>query len=225
MLQCIKSFVPRAFSQEIDPQKPVNMDVEYWRPVFSTTHLGGTPKDVFNNSAEPLEGPYVPCTPEKCGPLPNEVYASEPLLNQDGTPHLKRYVKHLQDAPENPMNAFMLWGTVGAATLGTIGLLAGSAFDVPVLGGLAGALIGGLAVGAVGAHRAAGDRIKLQWTVYPIPYTSYAGYKEQITPATQNGQQGYMHHYVPVLKTARVGEYKIPSIIHYKAGKEPKSGS
>lgn len=198
----------------IDPRKPVSMNVEYFTPIVVNAHLGGTPTDYFDQS--PTPGPYVPCTPEKCGPLPTEIYRNNPILGPDGTPRMRRGVKHLEDAPASVGNSFALWGIMGGAGAGTVGLLVGAAIGHPVLGTVLGSLVGGLGAGAIGAHRAQGDRIRLTWDVYPIVNTTYVGYKEEVTPAVQNGVSGYNHHFVPDLRGKKLGDYKIPRIEHYK---------
>lgn len=203
----------------IDPKKPISVDVEYWTPSFVRTHLGGTPEDVFDQDPNASEGPYVPCTPEKCGPLPNEIYRNNPVREADGSPKLQRLVKRLEDKPATPLDSFGLWGLMGGAAAGTIGILGGAMLGSPVLGGVIGSVLGGGIAGGVGAWRARGDCIRLVWDVRPIVETRYVGYKEEVRPAEQGGQKGYVHHFVPDLQAVTIGEYKIPRIEHYREGR------
>lgn len=128
----------------IDATKPVSLDIEYYVPVVTRAHLGGTPTDVFNQSPNPIEAPYTPCTPEKCGTLPNEIYRNNPIFEPDGSPRMRKVSKHFEDAPRGPISAGSLWAIIGGGAAGTVGVLGGALTGSPVVGGVLGALVGGL---------------------------------------------------------------------------------
>lgn len=200
----------------IDPTKPVSVTIDYFVPVVTRAHLGGTPDDVFNQSPDPIEAPYTPCTPEKCGTLPNEIYRNNPILEVDGSPRMRQLSKHFEDAPKGPVSAGSLWAIIGGATAGTLGVLGGALMGSPILGGVIGAVVGGVGAGAVGAYVNRGDRIRLVYDVHPIIDTKYVGFKEEIVPATQLGEKGYQHRFKPELRETKIGEYKVPRIEHYR---------
>ncbi|NDD31221.1 MAG: hypothetical protein EB084_23470 [Proteobacteria bacterium] len=218
MLSTVSTSRPPATPQPtaIDPKKPVSMTLRCYVPIYTNAHLGGTPEDVFNLSNTPIEGTFTPCTPEKCGVLPKEVYHYNPLLQPDGSPRFRAVDKHIEDAPKSPLAAGSLWGLIGGAAAGTLGVLGGAVIGSPVLGGVIGAAAGALVSGGVGAWRSRGDCIRLVWDVYPIYDTKYVGYKEEVTQRVQGGQQGYLHHFEPVLQSKRLGEFKLPRIEHYR---------
>lgn len=203
---------PAAF----DPSKPVSIDVEYFVPMMTREHLGGTPEDVFNQSPDPIEGPYTPCTPEKCGLLPNEIYRDNPIRDLDGAPKMRLVKKRLEDAPKSPLNAGVLWGLVGGATAGTIGLLGGAIIGAPAIGGVVGGLVGALVAGGAGTLANRGDRIRLVYDQHTIKATTYVGFKEEISPREQDGVQGYLHRFTPDLRVVNLGEYKVPRLEHYR---------
>jgi len=201
-----------------DGREPISVEVTYWVPQYRDNHLGGVPKDYFDSDPNPSQA-YTPCTNNVCGPLPVEVYRKLPVLQADGTPLLVSKKVHLKDVPNTPLNGFVVWGGLAAAVGGTIGFVAGGALGQLVLAGVGGALGSGLVFGAIGALRARGDRIKLDWDVYPIMTEDLAGYRERVILSNQDGQQGFIHHFEPDLKPRQVGVYKVPKIVHYKESK------
>lgn len=201
-----------------DGRQPIKQDITYFKPVFRDDHLGGTPYDYVDQNPKPVN-PYVTCSNNVCGALPNEVHRKLPVMNADGTPSMVAVKVHLEDTPQSPGQMLTIWGGIAGAVAGTAGILGGAIIGQPVLGGGIGAVLAGGVAGGIGAWKARGDRIKLQWTEYGIRNESYVGYKETVAPTTVQSRTAYRHHFEPVLESHQVGTYKVPSIIHYRDNK------
>lgn len=195
------------------------MDVTYGMPVMVRTHVGGTPLDYFSESGV-VTNPTVPNVNNSFGNLPHEIYVDLPRLKADGTPEFTMVKKHLEDSPADPVSTGVAAGGITAAVLGTAGVIVGSILGSPILGGVIGVAVGALAGGTGGAVWARGDRIRMEYDVFPIRTARYTAYRETAVPATVQGRQGYNHRFTPMFEVTPLGEYKIPKIVHYRAGQE-----
>ncbi|MFN8610257.1 MAG: hypothetical protein U0931_22160 [Vulcanimicrobiota bacterium] len=191
-------------------------NVSYKEPIVQRTLIGKKPANQFNDNPN-ITRDYVSISEALPAGDTANVWGDVPLKNADGSPQLKESVASLDLNPRSPVKYGLIAGGIGLA----VGALAGLGL-APGMGvsQLAGALSGGLGLGALAAGGAAlavkGDQVKVVWTEHQITDHKLLGYREFVGPGEKDGRQGFFHRFVPDVQETVIGSYSTPSAKHYK---------
>lgn len=191
-------------------------NVSYKEPIVQRTLIGKKPANQFNDTPK-VTRDYVSVSDALPAGDTANVWGDVPLKNADGSPQLREVVASLDLNPRSPLKYGLIAGGIGVAVGALAGLILAPGLE---LSQLAGALTGGLGLGAVAGGGAAlavkGDQVKVVWTEHQITDHKLLGYKEFVGPGEKNGQQGYFHRFVPDVQETVIGTYATPSAKHFK---------
>lgn len=211
----------------------VTEPVDYTGPDTVETRLGSIPKNyetgtgsrrstrsiLFENDNKEASNKYGRSV---------DIWRPQPVFGADGRVRMKSISEPIEVKYRNPLAEGIGKGLVGAGLVGFFGLWGGTVAAIfsgrpePMLiGGLGGALAGGL-IGGVGAYRdAASETVHLEWQKTDIAEHDLKGYTYRVdededctgTGDDRRCDTDYEHIFRPIVDTTKHGEYYRPVVV------------
>jgi hypothetical protein len=211
----------------------VTEPVDYTAPDTVETRLGSIPKNYetgtgssrstrsisFENGVKEAANKYG---------RSRDIWRPQPTFTQDGQVKMKQVTESIEVEYRNPLAEGIGKGLLGAGLVGFFGLWAGTVASIfsgrpepMLLGGVGGALTGGLIAG-VGSYRdAAAESVHLEWQKTDVAEYDLSGYTYRIdededctgTGDDRRCDSDYEHIFRPIVGQTSHGEYYRPVVV------------
>lgn len=214
----------------------VTEPIDYLAPDTVETRLGSIPKDYETGTGSSrstrsilFENGEREATNRYGGS--REVWRPQPVFGEDGQVKMSQVSEPVTVEYRNPLAEGIGKGLVGAGLAGFFGLWGGTVAAIftgngaaMVIGGVGGAVAGGL-IGGLGAYKdAASERVKLEWQKTDVTEHNLTGYTYRVREdedCTGFGDDrrcdsDYEHIFKPIVETTKHGEYFKPVVVRYK---------
>jgi len=210
--------------------------IDYVAPKTVETRLGSIPRNFerstgtrrstraipFENGEKEAANPYGRST---------EIWRPQPVFSEDGQVTMENVSKPVEVEYRNPTAEAIGKGLVGAGLAGFFGLWGGTVVSILsgrpeplIVGGLGGAVTGGLLAG-VGAYRdAASETVSLEWQETDIVEHELTGYTHRVDEDEDCSGFGddrdcdtdYEHIYRPMISETKHGSFFKPVVARRK---------
>lgn len=238
----IQSTLPRSLPKlpKVPPQGSgtfTTEPIDYVAPKTVETRLGSIPKNFETSSGRRRSTQSIHFETDLKEAANRygrsvDIWRPQPVLDSEGSPIMENVSEPITVEYRNPMAEGLVKGAIGAGLAGFFGLWAGMVGSILsgrpeplVIGGLAGAAIGG-AIGGVGAYNdAASERVSLEWQKTDIAEHDLQGYTLRVdededctgTGDDRRCDTDYEHIHRPIIAETKHGEYYKPVVVRKKA--------